>query len=157
MLFTQRSTHTPFLLCVVIFGTFLLVQLNVFNIIVWSYNFCHFLYGFCAAMSLGYVTVPSRFFKRSLRENFHVLKDGIPWSPWGGLIIVLFLSAYNEMYVDPRENGIPFSSAYANFVADMLGLGLCLFLSHFTFRDRQGKTRTDYATAPAMGTAGDQC
>ncbi|MDN3222140.1 hypothetical protein [Pseudomonas nunensis] len=157
MLFTQRSTHTPFLLCVAIFGTFLLVQLNVFNIIVWSYNFCHFLYGFCAAMSLGYVTVPSRFFKRSLRENLHVLKDGIPWSPWGGLIIVLFLSAYNEMYVDPRENGIPFSSAYANFVADMLGLGLCLFLSHFTFRDRQGKTRTDYETAPAMGTAGDQC
>ncbi|KOY01700.1 hypothetical protein [Pseudomonas nunensis] len=157
MLFTQRSTHTPFLLCVAIFGTFLLVQLNVFNIIVWSYNFCHFLYGFCAAMSLGYVTIPTRFFKRSLRENFHVLKEGIPWSPWGGLIIVLFLSAYNEMYVDPRENGIPFSSAYANFVADMLGLGLCLFLSHFTFRDRQGKTRTDYETTPAMSSASDQC
>jgi hypothetical protein len=62
------------------------------------------------------------------------------------LIIVLFLSAYNEMYVDPRENGIPFSAAYQNFVADMLGLALCLILSHFTFRDRLGNTRTDYST-----------
>lgn len=151
MLLTQRSTHTPFLLCLAIFFTFWLVQLNAFNIIVWSYNFCHFLYGFCAALSLGYVTIPTRFFKQSLRENFHALKDGVPWSPWGGLIIVLFLSAYNEMYVDPRENGIPFSAAYQNFVADMLGLALCVILSHFTFRDRLGNTRTDYAARSNMG------
>lgn len=124
MLFTQRSIHAPFLLCLAIFFTFWLVQLNAFNIIVWSYNFCHFLYGFCAALLLGYVTIPSRFFKRSLRDNFHALKAGIPWSPWGSLIIVLF-SAYNEMYVDPRKNSIPLSSLYQNFVADMLGLGLC--------------------------------
>jgi hypothetical protein len=146
MLFTQRSTHTPLLLCLAIFITFWLVQLNAFNIIVWSYNVCHFLYGLCAALLLGYVTIPTRFFKQSLRDNFHALKTGIPWSPWGGLIIVVFLSAYNEMYVDPRENGIPFSAAYQNFVADMLGLALCLILSHFTFRDRLGNTRTDYST-----------
>ncbi|MGF6209336.1 hypothetical protein [Pseudomonas frederiksbergensis] len=151
MLFTQRSTHTPFLLCLAIFITFWLVQLNAFNIIVWSYNFCHFLYGLCAALLLGYVTIPTRFFKQSLRDNFHALKTGIPWSPWGGLIIVLFLSAYNEMYVDPRENGIPFSAAYQNFVADMLGLALCLTLGHFTFRDRLGNTRTDYATSSEVG------
>jgi fructose-specific phosphotransferase system IIC component len=143
MLFTQRSTHTPFLLCLAIFITFWLVQLNAFNIIVWSYNFCHFLYGLCAGLLAGYVTVPSRLFKRSLKDNVQALKTGIPWSPWGSLIIVLCLSAYNEMYVDPRENGIPFFSAYQNFVADMLGLGLCLLLGHCTFRDRQGITRTD--------------
>jgi hypothetical protein len=157
MLFTQRSTHTPFLLCLAIFFTFWLVQLNAFNIIVWSYNFCHFLYGFCAALLLGYVTIPSKLFKRSIKENFHALKTGIPWSPWGSLIIVLFISAFNEMYVDPRQNGIPFTSAYQNFVADMLGLGLCLLLSHFTFRDRQGSTRTDYAAVEDLSAAGDQC
>ncbi|WP_213940458.1 hypothetical protein [Pseudomonas sp. dw_612] len=157
MLFTKRSTYTPFLLCLAIFITFWLVQLNAFNIIRWSYNFCHFLYGFCAALTLGYVTLPSRFFKRSWRENLYALKAGIPWSPWGGLIIVLFLSAYNEMYVDPRENGIPFSSAYQNFVADMLGLGLCLLISHFALRDRQGNTRTDYAADTTMGSVGGQC
>jgi hypothetical protein len=157
MLFTQRSTHTPFLLCLAIFFTFWLIQLNAFNIIVWSYNFCHFLYGFCAALLAGYVTIPSRIFKRSPGENFHALKAGIPWSPWGGLIIVLFLSAYNEMVVDPRENGIPFASAYQNFVADMLGLGLCLLLSHVTLRDHQGRTRTDYAAAEDMSAISDQC
>lgn len=136
MLFTTRPTHAPFLLCLGIFITFWLVQFFAFNIIVWSYNFCHFLYGLCAALLAGYVTVPTRFFKRSLQENVHALKAGMPWSPWGGLIIVLFLSAYNEMVVDPRENGIPFTSAYQNFVADMLGLSLCLVLSHFAFRDR---------------------
>lgn len=140
MLFTQRSTHTPLLLCLAIFITFWLVQFSVFNIIVWSYNFCHFLYGFCAALLAGYVPLPTRFFKRSWQENIQVLKAGFPWSPWGSLIIVLFLSAYNEMIVDPRENGIPFFSAYQNFVADMLGLGLCLMLSHVALRDRQGRT-----------------
>jgi hypothetical protein len=61
------------------------------------------------------------------------------------------------MYVDSRENGIPFSSAYQNFVADMLGLGLCLLLSHFTFRDPQGSTRTDYAAVEDLSAASDQC
>ncbi|SDR92811.1 hypothetical protein [Pseudomonas prosekii] len=153
MLFTTRSTHTPFLLCLAIFATFWLIQLNAFNIIVWSYNFCHFLYGFCAALLLGYVTLPTRLFKQSLRDNLRTLQTGMPWSPWGGLIIVLFLSAYNEMYVDPLENGIAFSAAYQNFVADMLGLGLCVVVSHFAFRDRLGNTRTDYSAGLGMGSA----
>ncbi len=143
----------------------------MFDIVNWNYYFCHLLFGFSAPLVFGYMAIPSKndvdvvplrqFVRnvsavpvsawpgalyRSFRRDLASVKAGIPWSPWSGLLVTLFFSVGNEVFVDPIKNGIPFTSDYYHFVLDMIGLGSCMLLSNFVFRDRQGNTRTNYET-----------
>jgi hypothetical protein len=64
---------------------------------------------------------------RSIVRDF---KEGLPWSPLIGVAFTLFFSLGNEVIVAPATNGIPFTSAYGNFIADACGMMLFLLITY---------------------------
>ncbi|PMX29534.1 MULTISPECIES: hypothetical protein [Pseudomonas] len=135
--------------------TFLYVQLNLFDVVVWNYNVCHMLFGFTFPFFLSYLAIPpGKVEQIRLREVFNRImsvpahawplagvrtmwrsivrdfKEGLPWSPLMGVAFTLFFALGNEVIVDPATNGIPFTSAYGNFVADVCGMMLFLLITY---------------------------
>lgn len=151
MLLRTFSAVIPLGIFLCIGALFWFVQFRVFDLIRWNYNFCHMLFGFAFPLLLGYMAIPP---KQVERVNFRVFliqvmntpvrawpraiarsvvrdfRTGIPWSPIAGVLVTLFFSLGNEMVVDPMTNGIPFTSAYGNFVADAVGMALFLLVTH---------------------------
>ncbi len=144
----------------------LFVQTRVFNVIAWDYNVCHLVFGFTFPFFLSYLGIPAqkvevlplrevinriaavpvinwplqylRAIGRGVKRDFI---EGLPWTPWMGVALTLCLSIGNEMIVDPATNGIPFTSAYGNFVADVLGMVLFLCVAQpFVRRAKQAAT-----------------
>lgn len=131
---------------------FLLIQLYVVDLILWNYYLCHVLFGFTFPLVLGYMTIPPKLIdpvpfrlfwaqvKRTPPKHWpqavagsitRDLEKGVPWSPVAGVVMTLFFSILNEMIVDPETNGVPFTSAYGHFIADVAGLVLFLLVSHW--------------------------
>ncbi|WP_024777091.1 hypothetical protein [Pseudomonas corrugata] len=67
--------------------------------------------------------------------------EGICWIPVAGVAYVLAGSIGNEVFIDPATNGIPFTLAYENFVADVFGMSLFLLVT-FPFVTRQKRARS---------------
>lgn len=147
------SLTTVFLL---VCTTFVLVQRYGVDLIRLSYDACHFLYGLVFPMIFGFFyfkipqkteQVPLRMFiaqiravafrgwpqaiVRGVRSD---LQRGIPWSSWAGAFWIAIFSIANEVIIDPIENGIPFTSAYSNLVADLFGIAAFLVITHLITR-----------------------
>ncbi|MDZ4020646.1 hypothetical protein [Pseudomonas sichuanensis] len=147
---------------------FVLNQRYGVDLIRLSYDACHFLYGMAFPLLFGYLyiqiptkieRVPLRVFiaqvrsvavrdwlqgiVRGIRRD---LQRGTPWSPWTGACWVAIFSIANEVVIDPIANGFPFTSAYSNLMADLLGIGTFLVIVHLTTRGHP----TVGATTPAM-------
>ena len=155
----------PALIGFVISLTFLIVQSRLFNLIGWNYNFCHALYGFtfpfvmsylsfeCSKvqrtplgpvmkqiLSIPWYTWPLAFVRVLGRSIVRDFNEGICWIPLVGVAYVLAGSIGNEVFIDPATNGIPFTLAYENFVADVFGMSLFLLVT-FPFVTRQKRAR----------------
>lgn len=151
MLLRTFSAGIPIGIFFCISALFWFVQFRVFDLIGSHYNFCHMLFGFAFPLLLGYFAIPP---KQVERVKFRVFLDrvlktpvgawplaiarsvvrdfraGIPWSPLAGVVVTLFFSLGNEVIIDPMTNGIPFTSAYEHFVADVIGMALFLLVTH---------------------------
>lgn len=151
MLLRTFSAGIPIGIFLCIGALFWFVQFHVFDLIGWNYNLCHMLFGFAFPLLLGYMAIPPkqvervkfrvfliqvistpvqvwpRAIVRSIGRDF---RTGIPWSPLAGVVVTLFFSLGNEMVIDPMTNGTPFTSAYGNFVSDVLGMALFLLVTH---------------------------
>ncbi|TPG73719.1 hypothetical protein [Pseudomonas mandelii] len=155
----------PALIGFVISLTFLIVQSRLFNLIGWNYNFCHALYGFTFPFVMSYLsfefskvqrtplgpvmkqilsipwyTWPLAFVRVLGRSIVRDFNEGICWIPLAGVAYVLAGSIGNEVFIDPATNGIPFTLAYENFVADVFGMSLFLLVT-FPFVTRQKRAR----------------
>ncbi|WP_202368185.1 hypothetical protein [Pseudomonas sp. MWU318] len=155
----------PALIGLVISMAFLVVQSRVFDLIGRNYNFCHALYGFTFPFVMSYLsfefskvqktpvipvikqilnipwyTWPLAFVRVMWRSIVRDVSEGICWIPLAGVAYVLLGSIGNEVFVDPATNGIPFTLAYENFVADVFGMLLFLLVT-FPFVTRQKKAR----------------
>lgn len=137
----------PLLIGVVISFAFLIIQGRVFDVIAWNYNVCHALYGFTFPFFMSYFSFERSDIKRlaltqtvarfsatccffsplaliramgrSIARDF---REGVSWKPFFGVCFILAASMANEMWIDPIVNGIPFTQAYGNFVADVVGM-----------------------------------
>jgi hypothetical protein len=155
----------PALIGFVISMTFLIVQSRMFNLIGWNYNFCHALYGFTFPFVMSYLsfefsgvqrtplrpvmkqilsiplyTWPLAFLRVMWRSIVRDFNRGVCWAPLAGVAYVLAGSIGNEVFIDPAANGIPFTLAYENFVADIFGMTLFLLVT-FPFVRRQKRAR----------------
>jgi hypothetical protein len=161
----QIDVVIPLLIAVVISFAFLIIQTRLFNVIGWNYNVCHTLFGFTFPFFMSYfsfersdikplalkqtvdrIWAVSWFFwplgliramGRSVARDF---REGVSWKPAVGVLFVLAASMANEMWIDPITNGIPFSQAYGNFVADLIGMAAFLAVS-YPFSQRQKRMR----------------
>ena len=153
----------PVVIGVMITLALLLVQTRVFDVIAWDYNVCHLVFGFTSPFFLSYLGIPAGkvevlplrevitriaevplinwplqsllAISRGVKRDFI---EGLPWTPLMGVALTLCLSIGNEMIVDPATNRIPFTSAYSNFVADVLGMVLFLCVAQpFVRRAKQ--------------------
>lgn len=148
MLLKRHNIFIPTVIFSVISIGFWIIQLNFFDIIGWNYNFCHALFGFTFPIIFSHLGLFPRTHlkKTNLPQIFrHILaipplswplsflrlvgcsiardfNDGIPWMPLVGVAITLCFSIGNEIFIDPAMNRIPFTYAYENFVADLLGM-----------------------------------
>ncbi|MNG88488.1 hypothetical protein D3C76_94290 [compost metagenome] len=140
---------TAFLL---VCAAFVLVQRFGVDLIRLSYDACHYLYGLVFPLAFGYVylqippkteQVPLRMFiaqvravairdwpKSIIQGIRRDLQQGIPWSPWAGGCWTVVFSIANEVVIDPISNGVPFTSAYSNLLADLVGVGSFLLIVH---------------------------
>ncbi|MCL6692421.1 hypothetical protein M8R19_27425 [Pseudomonas sp. R3.Fl] len=144
----------PFSIGALISLAFLVIQLRFFNVVGWNYHLCHMLFGFTFPFFLSYLVVSGKkvdplplrevlkriaqvpvllwpleslfAIGRGIKRDFN---EGLPWTPWVGAVFTLCFSMGNEMIVDPVTNGIPFTSAYTHFVADVFGIVLFLCLT----------------------------
>lgn len=143
---------------------FLVIQFYVVDLIHWNYNLCHILFGFAFPLVLGYMAIPPKlvepipfrlfwakvkrispsYWPRAVVGSIaRDLENGVPWSPVAGSVMTLVFSILNEMIIDPKVNGVPFTSAYEHFIADVAGIVLFLLVSHWfvapskTFPDMQ--------------------
>lgn len=153
----------PLLAFLLVCMMFALLLRNGVNLIHLSYDACHFLHGLVFPLAFGYLYLPARakadhiplralieqirataiqIWPRALaRSVVRDLKRGIPWSPWAGAFWVASYAVFNEVFVDPRTNGIPFTSAYSNLVADLAGISIFLVIAHlFARRSSSGLT-----------------
>jgi len=153
----------PLLTFLLVCMMFALLLRNGVNLIHLSYDACHFLYGLVFPLAFGYLYLPARakadhiplravivqirataiqdWPRAMARSVVRDWKRGIPWSPWAGAFWVASYAFFNEVIVDPRTNGIPFTSAYSNLVADLLGISVVLVIVHLLpERSRPGLT-----------------
>lgn len=158
----RSSTFVPGLIFVVISTAFVIIQGFMFNVIAWNYNFCHSLFGFTFPFLMSYLSYERsdirplavsvklkgicavrwcnwplalvRTIGGSVVRDF---REGISWNPLIGVLYVLAGSMANEMWIDPLTNGIPFSEAYQNFIADSIGMAAFLAVTHRS--SRRGK------------------
>lgn len=157
MLLRGKFAVAPLGLFALICSLFLINQRYGVNLVQLNYSLCHLLFGMAFPLLLGYLAIPPRMEEivpfrvflaqvratpvrhwplRIARSTMRDFERGIPWSPMAGALWVLGASVINEIVVDPATNGIPFTSAYEHFVADMAGIGLFLLLSHLVIRRR---------------------
>ncbi|MDC6378860.1 hypothetical protein BW687_001520 [Pseudomonas graminis] len=151
----QIDVVIPLVIAAVISFAFFTIQARVFNVIAWNYNVCHALYGFTFPFFMSYFSFERsdvkplalkqtvdriwavrwflwplallRAMGRSIARDF---REGVSWKPVVGVLFVLAASMGNEMWIDPITNGIPFSQAYGNFVADLVGMAAFLAVSY---------------------------
>lgn len=112
----SKSLFFPCKIFIMILIVFLIFQYSI-NIVKINYDIVHFIYGYASPLLFGYIP---------LYQLFSPKKFDYHWSLNSGIIITLSWSLYNEIIVDPQQNGIPFSHAWSNLLADILGL---LFLT----------------------------
>ncbi|WP_137917200.1 hypothetical protein [Hydrogenophaga sp. 2FB] len=117
------KTKLPLAIFLALCTAFILVQISV-NAIAQNYTAVHFFFGFAAPLAFG--CVPFQVFKwrgwTKLPVNYEWA--GWSWSPLVGIVTTLFVSAFNEVYTDPMENGIPFLQAWHHLAADVAGVVL---------------------------------
>lgn len=151
-----KYAFIPLLMFLMICMMFALLLRNGVNLIHLSYDACHLLHGLVFPLAFGYLYLPARAktdhiplrmlieqirafaiqnWPRALaRSIVRDLKRGIPWSPWAGAFWVASYAVFNEVVIDPSTNGIPFTSAYSNLVADLLGISVVLVIAHLLTR-----------------------
>lgn len=161
----MRLKRSNILLPGLIFATislsYLYIQFCLFDVIAWNYNVCHALFGFTFPFVLSYLSCersdiqlldlrqtvnrilavplhawPLALVRTAGRSTVRDFKVGVSWKPVMGVLYVLALSMGNEMWNDPITNGIPFTQAYQNFVADVIGMVLFLVVT-YPFSQRQ--------------------
>jgi len=139
----------PACLFVAIFAGFVLTQRYGIDIYRQYYLLCHLLWGFGGPLLFGYFHLDLRQIRKSaLLEVGQILRTypiwawpwalvskprrnqytGAIWSPWSGALWVLTISIWNEVFVDPVQNAIPFIQAYHHLVADVVGVGVFLIV-----------------------------
>ncbi|MFK7698014.1 hypothetical protein [Pseudomonas caspiana] len=161
----KSGVVVPLVVGVVISFTFLIIQGRVFDVIAWNYNVCHALFGFTFPFFMSYFSFERSDIKRlaltqtvarfsatrwffwplaliramgrSIARDF---REGVSWKPFVGVCFILAASMANEMWIDPITNGIPFSQAYGNFVADVVGM-LAFLAVTYPFSRRQARLR----------------
>lgn len=153
-----RKAIIPIVTFLTVCTAFALLQSNGVNLIRLNFDACHYLHGLVFPLALGYLYVPAcaktdHFPLRLLiaqiqavpilgwpqalvRSVLRDLKSDMPWSPWAGACLVGIFATFNEVIIDPYTNGIPFTSAYSNLVADLLGIGTFLVLVRVFTRGR---------------------
>lgn len=157
MLLQGIRAGIPIALFACISALFLVIQLNLIDLIRWNYNAVHLLFGFTAPLAFGYIYFPKDQMRRIPFKDFfnkvratpirrwpleivksigNDYRNGVPWHPINGACFTFILSFWNEIIIDPMENGIPFLMAYGNFLADMLGILLFLSLHHIVAKHR---------------------
>lgn len=154
-----RVAIVPIVTFLTVCTAFALLQRNGVNLIRLNYDACHYLHGLVFPLAFGYLYVPTcaktdhvplrvliaqiravpilDWPQALVRSVVRDLKCGIPWSPWAGACWVGIYATLNEVIIDPYTNGIPFTSAYSNLVADLLGIGTFLMIVHVLTRDRR--------------------
>lgn len=151
MLLQGKHAAAPLMLFVAIFIAFMLIQRYIFDVILWNYNVCHFLFGLAAPLVFSYLAPPTQVatpvpfsvlvtrvmatpvnaWPRAILGSIQRdLNCGLPWSPAVGALVTLCFSAMNEIIVDPYENGVSFFSAYHHLLADISGTIVFLILSY---------------------------
>lgn len=159
----RSGVVVPLLIGVVISFAFLMIQGHVFDVIGWNYNVCHALFGFTFPFFMSYFSFERSDIKRlALNQTFarvsairwfywplalirsmgrsiaRDFREGVSWKPSVGVLFILAASMANEMWIDPIINGIPFTQAYGNFVADVIGMaGFLAITCPFTRRQKQ--------------------
>lgn len=156
----------PALTGVVISLAFAIIQGRVFDVIGWNYNVCHALFGFTFPFFMSYFSFersdvkPLALRKRAARVSAvswfswplvlvramghsvaRDFKEGVSWKPVVGVLFILAASMANEIWIDPVTNGIPFSQAYGNFVADLIGMS-AFFALTYPFSRRHKRLRS---------------
>lgn len=141
----QFTPAVPLALFVSTIALFVLNQRYGFDIYHQHYYLSHALWGLAWPLAFGYLWFdPRQITKAMLLEVSAILRanpfwawplalirtprrqqyTGKSWNAWAGALWVLFFSIRNEVFVDPVENGVPFTQAYHHLLADIAGIGL---------------------------------
>lgn len=144
-----KHSLTPLAIFLSISLSYLYIEENIFSVIRYNYNICHFLYGAAFPLVFGYIgpitpkredgqhesfrefvsrvlsvpayQMPGHLFRALLRE-LTKLRKGLSWSPFTGAIFVGCFSIGNELIQAPLSNNVSFFNAYSHFVSDILGI-----------------------------------
>ena len=116
---------------VFIFAIFIyLLVFKQFNLTSTNYNYSHFIFGFFTPLILGYTPVHLLFDKKERHSLFTLdLKElnytRYDWSLLSGVLLTLYWSIDNEIFIDPKENGNSFFNTYTHFIYDISGI-ICI-------------------------------